>query len=72
MYLGVDLTEDGKNRIYIETTMIDDSDLGEAIEAGREQYNEDLKKKDEMMILNVDDAREMGVMPLKDVGNMAE
>lgn len=72
MYLGVDLTEDGKKRIYIETTMIDDSDLDDAIQAGKEQFQEDQKKKGELIILNVDEAREMGVMPLKDVGNKAE
>lgn len=72
MYLGVDLTEDGKKRIYIETTLLDDTSLDEAIKSGTEQYNNDKKKKDGLIIVDVDAARDMGIMPLKDVGSKAK
>lgn len=72
MYLGVDLDEDGKKRIYIETTLIDDTSLDEAIKAGAEQYRKDMKDKKNLIIVDVDEAREMGIMPLKDVGGNAK
>ena len=67
MYLGVDLDEDGKKRIYIETTMIDDDTLDNAIKAGTEQFRKDSKDKKNLIIVDVDEARDMGIMPLKDV-----
>ncbi|MDQ7825964.1 MAG: hypothetical protein RDV48_24390 [Candidatus Eremiobacteraeota bacterium] len=64
-FLGVDLTEDGKNRIYIETTLIDEGTLDEAIEAGRDNVKEYGGKKD-LTTVDVDEWRDRGVMPLKD------
>ncbi len=72
MYLGVDLDEEGKKRIYIETTMIDDDTLDNAIKAGAEQYKKDSKDKKSLIVVDVDEAREMGIMPLKDVGVKAK
>lgn len=72
MYLGVDLDEDGKKRIYIETTMIDDDTLDNAIKAGAEQYKKDSKDKKNLIVVDVDEARDMGIMPLKDVGVKAK
>jgi hypothetical protein len=72
MYLAVDLTEDGKKKIYIETTLIDDTNLDEAIESGLEQYKQDMKDKKNLIIVDLDEARNMGIMPLKDIGSKAK
>ncbi|MHC9541395.1 MAG: hypothetical protein AB9903_17970 [Vulcanimicrobiota bacterium] len=64
-FLGVDLTEDGKNRIYIETTLIDEGTLDEAIEAGRDNVKEYEAKKD-LTTVDIDEWRNRGVVPLKD------
>jgi len=64
-FLGVDLTEDGKNRIYIETTLADDGTLEEAVEAGKQNVKEAKAKKD-LVIVDVDTWRDRGVTPLKD------
>ena len=64
-FLGVDLTEDGKNRIYIETTMMDDSSLEDAIEAGKDNVKTYKAKKD-LMTVDVNQWRDRGITPLKD------
>jgi hypothetical protein len=64
-FLGVDLTEDGKNRVYIETTMVDDSSLDDALESGQENFKEARKKKD-LLVVDVGKWRDRGILPLKD------
>ncbi len=64
-FLGVDLTEDGKNRVYIETTLADDGTLEEALEAGTDNVKNYKAKKD-LVTVDVDNWRDRGVLPLKD------
>ncbi|MBN2452989.1 MAG: hypothetical protein JXB40_01835 [Candidatus Omnitrophica bacterium] len=73
MFIAVDLDEDGKETIYIETTALGDSTLDEAIEMGNEEYSEvkdkfDSEKEEdqEYNIINVQSARSMGIMPIRD------
>ncbi len=64
-FLGVDLTEDGKNRVYIETTLVDDSPLDDALESGQDNIKEYKQKKD-LSTVDVDEWRDRGILPLKD------
>lgn len=72
MFLAVDLDEEGEERIGIETTMLDDSTLAEAIKEGNDQIKEagdkfeDPEKIDYQMI-DIDSARRMGVIPIRDM-----
>jgi hypothetical protein len=65
-FLGVDLAENGKDRVYIETTMVGDSTLEEALEAGRENVKEYKAKKD-LTIVDINKWRDRGILPLKDI-----
>jgi hypothetical protein len=64
-FLGVDLTEAGGDRVYIETTLIDEGSLEEALKAGNENVREYKAKKD-LLEVNVNEWRDRGVLPLKD------
>ncbi len=73
MFIAVSLDSEGKEIIYIETTALGDSTLDEAIETGYEQHGEakdkfDSQKKEdqEYNIINIQNARLMGIMPIKD------
>lgn len=73
MFIMIDLDEEGKESICIETTMLSQDSLEDAIEEGNEQYTKNKKKfdseKDEDMdynIINIQAARVMGIMPIKD------
>lgn len=74
MLVAVNLDSDGKETAFIETTALSDSTLDEAMASGYEQYSENRdkfdSKKDEDQaynIVNVQNARVMGIMPIKDV-----
>ncbi|MFA5143046.1 MAG: hypothetical protein WC522_02595 [Candidatus Omnitrophota bacterium] len=73
MFLSVSLDEEGKEMVFIETTILGSGDLDEAMDEGRTQYTEnkdkfDSKKEDEQAynIINIQDARVLGIMPIKD------
>ena len=73
MLVSVSLDEDGKEKIYIETTLLVQSTLEEAIEEGGKQYEESKgkfdseKEEDEAYnIVNVQSARVLGIIPIKD------
>ena len=73
MFVSVNLDQEGKETIYIETTMLNDSSLDEAIEEGHKEYAEnkgkfDSKKEEDWdyHIADIQDARTVGIMPIKD------
>lgn len=73
MLIAVNLDEEGKETIYIETTVLGDGDLDEAIEEGYKEYQEgkgkfDSEKLEEQdyNIINIQNARVIGIMPIKD------
>lgn len=73
MLIAVALDGEGKDVAYIETTDLSDSTLEEAMEAGREQYEENESKFDSQKpeeqaynIIDIQAARVMGIMPIKD------
>lgn len=73
MFVAVDLDGEGKETVYIETTALGDSTLDEAIEAGHEQYMEGKDRfnsqkdgDEEYNIIDIQLARIMGIMPIKD------
>jgi len=73
MFVAVNLDPEGKETIFIETTMLGNSSLDEAIETGHEQYVEgkdkfDSGKEEDMAyhIINSQGARTMGIIPIKD------
>jgi hypothetical protein len=73
MLIAVSLDKDGNDLVFIETTAISDSTLDEAIEAGNEVYEEnrarfesDKDEDHEFKIIDVQAARSMGIMPIKD------
>lgn len=81
MFIGVALDPEGKENIYIETTDLGQTSFGEAIQDGNQTYNEAMGKFDsgkederEYNIINIQDARRMGIMPIKDfsAGQIAE
>jgi hypothetical protein len=72
MFLAVDLDEEGEERIGIETTMLDDSTLAEAIKQGNAQINEAGEKFEDpeeidYQMIDIDSARRMGVIPIRDM-----
>lgn len=73
MFIGVALDPEGKESICIETTDIGQTSLSEAIQDGNKAYDEasgkfDSDKEDdrEYNVINIQDARRMGIMPIKD------
>lgn len=73
MFVGVGLDSEGKDVIYIETTDLGQSTFEEALEDGLEEYNEgkgkfdsDKEEEQEYNIINIQDARIAGIMPIKD------
>jgi len=73
MLVSVNLDEDGKEIAYIETTYLSDSTLEEAMEEGRKEYEENKDKFDsdkegdeDYHITDIQAARAMGIMPIKD------
>lgn len=74
MFISVSLDEQGKDVMYIETTDLSDSAFEEAITDGYEAYADSKDKFDSEKeedqgynIVNVQSARVLGVMPIKDV-----
>jgi len=73
MFVSVDLAAEGKKTVFIETTMLGEGSLEEAIEDGYEQFSKnkdkfDSRKEDEQdyNIVNIQEARAAGIMPIKD------
>ncbi|MCX5678946.1 MAG: hypothetical protein NTY76_07590 [Candidatus Omnitrophica bacterium] len=73
MFIGVSLDREGKDNIYIETTTLASDTLDEAIEDGNKEYMENKEKLEsekeeepEYNIINIQDARMLGIMPIKD------
>lgn len=74
MLLAVDLDEDGEETIGIETTMLDDSTFEEAVREGSEEIAEARDKFEdpdnlEYQMIDIEEARKMGVIPIKDVAS---
>lgn len=73
MFVGISLDPEGKEFIYIETTDLGQSTFEEALKDGQEGYDKgrgkfDSEKDDdqEYNIINIQEARLLGVMPIKD------
>ena len=73
MYVAVASGKDGDSLMCIETTMLGDSSLDEAIEEGNKEFEEnedkfysDDDKYSDFNIINIMEARSMGIMPIKD------
>jgi hypothetical protein len=73
MFISVGLDPEGKDNVYIETTDLGQSTFEEALESGRRQYEEVKGKFDSQKdedhgynIVNIQDARRMGIIPIKD------
>ena len=73
MLVSVNLDQEGKKTVYIETTLLGNSSLDEAMEEGRDEYEENKSKfnsqKEEDQdyhITDIQDARIAGIMPIKD------
>jgi hypothetical protein len=73
MFVAVDLDQEGKKTVFIETTMLGGSSFEEARDEGYEQYAEnknkfDSEKEDEQNynIIDIQAARVAGIMPIKD------
>ena len=74
MFLAVDLDEEGKETIGIETTMLADSTLTEAIREADNQIKAAGDKFEdpdsiEYQMIDIDSARRMGVIPIRDLGS---
>ena len=73
MFIGVALDPEGKKEIYIETTDLGQASFSDALRDGKQKYDEangkfDSNKEDDRAynIVNIQDARRMGIMPIKD------
>jgi len=73
MMVAVDLDEKGDRTIFIETTLMGKHTLKDAMESGQEDFEkvakrfESDKKEDwDYQIVNIAEARTLGIMPLKD------
>lgn len=73
MLIAVSLDRDGNDPVFIETTAVSDSTLDEAIDAGNEVYEEnkarfesDKDEDREFKMIDIQSARSMGIMPIKD------
>jgi hypothetical protein len=73
MFIAVSLDKENSDIVFIETTMVGDSTLDEAIEAGNEVYQEnkahfesDKDEDQDYKIIDIQEARNMGIMPIKD------
>lgn len=73
MFVGVSLDQEGNDAIYIETTDLGHTTFDEALQNGEEAYGKargkfDSKKEEDQHynIVNIQDARRMGIMPIKD------
>jgi hypothetical protein len=73
MFLAVSLDPDSDEFIFIETTDIGDGDLEEAVEDGKKEYEENKARYDsdkdedsEYNMINIQTARSIGIMPIKD------
>lgn len=67
MMVGVTLDEGGEEPVFIETTMLADSSLVEAVNSAIETVEESREKKEEVILINIQEAREAGIMPLRDL-----
>lgn len=73
MFVAVDLDEGGEKTIFIEPTLLGSGSLEEAIKAGQVEYSENERKfvsedKEDWdyQIVNISEARRLGIMPIKD------
>lgn len=73
MLVAVDLDKNGKETVFIETTLIGVGALSEALEAGMIQYEihenkfHSEKKEDwDYQLINIPEARKMGIIPIKE------
>lgn len=73
MLIYVNLDEEGKQHICIETTMLGTSSFEDAVEDGNQEYDENEKKFDsdadgdgDYQIVNIAFARRIGIMPIKE------
>jgi hypothetical protein len=73
MFIGVSLDREGKDNIYIETTTLASDTLDEAIDDGNKEYAEnkemlesEKEEEPECNIINIQAARMLGIMPIKD------
>jgi hypothetical protein len=73
MFVGVGLDPDGKDNIYIETTGLGNSTFEEAVEYGSQRYekdkdkfNSDKEDEQEYSLIDIQHARNIGIMPIKD------
>lgn len=73
MFVGVSLDQEGKDMIYIETTDLGQSSFEEALDDGKEEFAKGRGKFDsekeedqEYHIINIQDARVAGIIPIKD------
>ena len=73
MLIAVSLDDKGGKIIFSETTMIGEHSLADAIESGKEQYEEnkdrfdsELPEDEDYHITSIAEARRLGIMPLKD------
>ncbi len=74
MLISVNLDEDGKNHICIETTMMGTSSFEDAVEEGNQEYAESEKKLNsdtddngDYQLINIAFARRIGIMPIKEL-----
>jgi hypothetical protein len=75
-FVGVSLDKEGKDYIYIETTDLGQTSFEQAVEDGNEEYSKgkgrfdsDKKGDEEYHIVDIQDARSLGIMPIKDAGS---
>ena len=73
MFIAVNLDREGKETIFIETTMLSGYSLDEAMKQGNEEYMEnegkfDSEKEEDWPYhtANIQDARSVGIIPIKD------
>lgn len=74
MLIFVNLDEEGKKHICIETTMLGTSSFEDAVEEGNQEYKENKKKFDsdeddngDYQLINIAFARRIGIMPIKEM-----
>jgi hypothetical protein len=73
MFVGVSLDQEGKDNIYIETTDLGQSTFEEALQDGNQEYekgkgkfNSDKDDEQEYNLISIQDARRIGIIPIKD------
>lgn len=73
MFVGVSLDDEGQEFIFLETTLMGSGTFSEAIAEGHEQYEKNKEKFEsekqedwDYQLVNIAEAREIGIMPIKD------